>query len=217
MRINKTLATVTAITILAGTTTAAAWGFAGGAVIDYSRLVDSIRQTAEWAKMAVNQAEMLANQILVNSGLADLGKNFASLKDSVSDVTNSVDSLISTARGLGDLSSSKEYTVDEAIKKYRELTGNIQADAETLFRDGLTINSAAAVQNQKTDADIKQLLFDISPGVLAERQKANALAILKGKKMIEKAKLTYARGANWGWMVVGNRNVRLVRIVPFVI
>ena len=169
---------------------AKAWGWGpikpGDHVFDAKRFADSMRETAQMLQTMQNTLENLKNKIIANT-------NAEPYFDKVNAEIEKIrlpegDSLINPNNNYKNTPFWKTWEVNEAISD-REYNIRLADELETTNKEMLD-KSQEVIQNQFDRDYIQSAIIGIkTPGILGEKQKGNASAVLNSTAAIDKAQM----------------------------
>lgn len=178
-------------------TVAGAWGWGGlkpgDHVIDYKRLADSIRETAQMLQAVQNSLENLKNRILVNTKI-NIDENKISTEiEKV--IKPDGESLINPNKVFKDKDFYKSWEIEEALN---DQTYNIKLAEEQTYTKKEAIDIIQETINNQADRMNLQseILSTQTDGILGEKQRANAMNIVNTLNSIDKTKTNGARFIN---------------------
>lgn len=158
----------------------------GDHVFDAKRFADSIKETSEMVKNVQNSYEKLKN-----AGIYNLAANITGFEEAYNNAATSINDLTSgnTIVNIykdGKNSESYKYiTTEAAMQDKGEIERNLRNEAGERKLTELSVISNAQKNTVERDNVINNIISQHDEGVLAERQKANAVTILQGVNDID--------------------------------
>ena len=166
----------------------------GDHVFDAKRFADSVKETAKTVLVVQNALESLKNKILINtkinSSLNNVMKEIKNLRDNPNG-----DSLINPKNVYEDTPFWGNWEINEAMndtsykeKLNKEIANNNKEAAQTVQQ--------VSIRQGNRQEEINDVLEMETEGVLGEKQKENAVAILENLERIDKARISGAQMIN---------------------
>lgn len=165
----------------------------GDHVFDAKRFADSVKETAEMVKNVQNSYEKLRN-----AGIYNLAASITGFQDAYNKAATSINNLangntlINTNRNGKDAESYKYISTDEAMHDTGTIERNLRNEAtERKLAELETMNNAIKNTAGRNNS-INNIISQQDDGVLAERQKSNAIAILQSVNDIDAIRMRSA-------------------------
>lgn len=166
----------------------------GDHVFDAQRFADSVRETAEMIENLKNSLEKLKNQ-----GIFNTGTNFGRVIDryneaaaSANDLLNGT-SIINASKNYDDYETYKSQNITDAMEDYGEYESEILNEAQQRKQELIFTHAGLAGSNVERSEAVREMLATSDEGNLTERQKSNAVAIIKAANDID---MVRAQAAN---------------------
>ncbi|EHR31894.1 hypothetical protein GXM21_12710 (plasmid) [Megamonas funiformis] len=184
------------IVLVSMTVSVGAWGRVlkpGDHVIDYKRLADSIRETAQMLQTVQNSLENLKNRILANTKI-NIDENKISTEiEKV--IKPDGESLINPNKVFKDKDFYKSWEIEEALNDQEY---NLKlAEEQTYTKKEATDVIQETINNQTDRINLQsEILSTQTDGILGEKQRANTMNIVNTLNTIDKTKTNGARFIN---------------------
>lgn len=165
----------------------------GDHVFDAKRFADSVKETAEMVKNVQNSYEKLRN-----AGVYNLAANLTNFEKAYNAAARSINSLSSGNTAINiykdgkNTESYKYVTTETAMQDKGGIERNLRDEARERKLTGLQVMNDAQKNTAARDNDINSIIAQQEDGGLAERQKANALAILQSVNDIDAIRMRSA-------------------------
>lgn len=165
----------------------------GDHVFDAKRFADSVKETAEMVKNVQNSYQKLRNTNIYN-----LAADITSFQDAYNKATTGINNLtsgntlININKDGKNAESYKYITTDAAIHDNGVIERRLRNEAGERKLAELQVTSAAQKNTADRDKVINDLIVQQDEGVLAEKQKTNAIEILQGINSIDAIRMRSA-------------------------
>ncbi|MBS5780028.1 hypothetical protein [Megamonas sp.] len=184
------------IVLVSMTVSVGAWGRVlkpGDHVIDYKRLADSIRETAQMLQTVQNSLENFKNRILANTKI-DIDDNKISAEIEKVIKPNG-ESLINPNKVFKDKDFYKSWESKEALNDQEY--SNLLIEEQTYTKKEATDIIQETINNENDRMNLQsEILNTQTDGILGEKQRANAMNIVNTLNSIDKTKTNGARFIN---------------------
>jgi len=153
----------------------------GDHVFDAKRFADSIKETAEMVKNVQNSYEKLKN-----AGIYNLAANITGFKEVYNSAAIKIDNLstgntvVNIYKDINSTESYKYITTEAAMQDNGTIERRLRNEAGERNLTELQVMNEAQKNNAARNDVINNIISQSDEGVLAERQKANAVAIMQG-------------------------------------
>ena len=158
----------------------------GDHVFDAKRYVDSVKETAEMIKNVRNSYEKLRN-----AGIYNLATDITGFEDAynkaavgINNLSNG-NTLINIYKNGKDAESYKYISVEDAMHDTGDIDRMIRNEASERKLEELEVMNNTIKNTVDRDDVINSIITQQCDGVLGERQKANAVAILQSVNDID--------------------------------
>lgn len=158
----------------------------GDHVFDAKRYIDSVKETAEMVKNVQNSYEKLRS-----SNIYNLGANIEAFERAYNAAATNINEMssgntfININKDAKDAESYKYRTINDAVNDNGEIERSLRNEATARKLAELNVMSAVQKNTTSREAAINNIINENDDGVLAEHQKANAVAILEGMTEID--------------------------------
>lgn len=165
----------------------------GDHVFDAKRFADSVKETAEMVKNVRNSYEKLRN-----AGIYNLAANITGFEDAYNNAAESINNLsngntlININKNAKDAESYKYISTDEAMHDMGGIERTLRNESSERKLAELEVIANTIKNTSGRDNDINNIITQQDNGVLAERQKANAVAILQNINDIDAIRMRSA-------------------------
>lgn len=184
---------ITFILLFSISTVAGAWSWhglkPGDHVIDYKRLADSIKETVQMFNTVQNSLENLKNKIIINT---KINVNEDKIDTEIKEIIKpNGESLINPNRVFRDKNFYKSWDVHKALA---DSDYNLElAEEQSYTKKEATDVLQETIYNQHKRMNLQSEILNMQTnGVLGEKQRANAIAIIDILNSIDKAKTSGA-------------------------
>ncbi len=201
MKLKKALIAILTVSVFSGFSLGIvqAWGGwgpikPGDHVFDAKRFADSVRETAQMLQTLQNKIEILKNRILVNT-------NADPYFDKVNAEINKYklpdgNTLTNPDNKFKDSIFWKSWDYEKAVKEGSVYTEKLAENISNNNKETTDVLQQT-IQNQSQKYDLETQIQDIqTPGILSEKQKANAAAILEVLSSVDNSKMSGAEMIN---------------------
>lgn len=165
----------------------------GDHVFDAKRFTDSVKETAEMVKNVRNSYEKLRN-----AGIYNLAANITGVEDayntaaeSINNLSNS-NTLININKNGKDAESYKYISTDDAMHDMGGIERRLRNESSERKLAELEVIANTIKNTSGRENAINNIITQQDNGILAERQKANAVAILQNINDIDAIRMRSA-------------------------
>ena len=165
----------------------------GDHVFDAKRFADSVKETAEMVKNVRNSYEKLRN-----AGIYNLAANITGFEDAYNTAAESINNLsngntlININKNPKDAESYKYISTDEAMHDTGGIERRLRNESSERKLAELEVIANTIKNTSGRENAINNIITQQDNGVLAERQKANAVAILQNINDIDAIRMRSA-------------------------
>ena len=165
----------------------------GDHVFDAKRFADSVKETAEMVKNVQNSYQKLRNANIYN-----LAADITSFQDAYNKAATGINNLTSGNTVINinkdgkNAESYKYITTDAAMHDNGEIERRLRNEAGERKLAELQVTNIAQKNTADRDKVINDLIVQQDEGVLAEKQKTNAIEILQGINSIDAIRMRSA-------------------------
>ncbi len=158
----------------------------GDHVFDAKRFADSVKETAEMVKNVQNSYEKLRNAGIYNlaANITEFEKAYNSAVTKINGVSNG-DTVINIYKDEKNTESYKYITTEAAMQDNGAIERRLRNEAGKRKLMELQIMNEVQKNNAARDDAVNGTISQHDDGVLAEKQKANAVTILQGVNDID--------------------------------